>query len=176
MRSVSELIAEGTCYATLIGFWGHQRKCRMDQAASVLSVSASALYVTFYPHLIASPTELPRGTLVLANSCVTSEKLVHAHTRYNLRVLETLVAARILARHFGMDVGPRERITLRQVVGRFGGETEAGRPEPEESNKLRIALEKTIAHIWKLRPANAEANGQEGVSLEAMIEWSGLSE
>jgi hypothetical protein len=31
-------------------------------------------------------------------------------------------------------------------------------------------------HIGKLRPASAESDGQEGVILETMIEWSGLSE
>jgi hypothetical protein len=146
----------------------------MDQAASVISTSSSALYVTFYPHLAASPAVIPRGTLVLANSCVTSEKVVHARTRYNLRVVETLAAARILARHLDVRVGPQERIALREVVGRFGGEPARG--WPEDSGKLHGVLEKTIDHIEKLRPANAETDGQEGVSLETMIEWSGLSE
>jgi galactokinase len=146
----------------------------MDQAASVISTQDSALYVTFYPHLAASPAALPRGTLVLAHSCVTSEKAVHARTRYNLRVVETLAAARILARHVQIDVHPRERITLREVVGRFGGEPKEG--WPEDSNQLRLALERTIEHIDKLRPASAQADGQEGVTLVTMIEWSGLSD
>ena len=146
----------------------------MDQAASVISTSSSALYVTFYPHLAASPAVIPRGTLVLANSCVTSEKVVHARTRYNLRVVETLAAARILARHLDIRVGPQERITLREVVGRFGGEPAGG--WLEDSGKLRTVLEKTIVYIEKLRPENAEIDGQEGVTLETMIEWSGLSE
>ncbi|KAI0248884.1 Galactokinase [Lactifluus subvellereus] len=146
----------------------------MDQAASVISAPSSALYVTFYPHLAASPAVLPRGKLVLANSCVTSEKAVHARTRYNLRVVETLAAARVLARHLDVNVGPRERITLREVVGRFGGEPAGG--WPEDSSQLRTVLERTIDHIWKLRPASAESDGQEGITLETMIEWSGLSE
>lgn len=147
----------------------------MDQAASVISTPDSALYVTFYPHLAASPTALPRGTLVLAHSCVTSEKAVHARTRYNLRVVETLAAARILARRLQIDVHPRDRITLREVVGRFCGEPKEG--WSEDSNQLRLAFESTIENIDKLRPAGStHADGQEGVTLETMIEWSGLSD
>jgi galactokinase len=148
----------------------------MDQAASVISTRDSALYVSFYPHLAALPIALPQGALaVLAHSCVTSEKAVHARTRYNLRVVETLAAARILARHLGIDVHPRDRITLREVVGRFGGEPNEG--WPEDSNQLRVALESAIEHVGKLRPATgAQADGQDGVTLETMIEWSGLSD
>jgi galactokinase len=111
---------------------------------------------------------------VLANSCVTSEKAVHARTRYNLRVVETLAAARIFARHLDVSVGPLERVTLREVVGRFGGEPAGG--WPEDSSQLRTALERTIDHIGKLRPASADSDGQEGITLETMIRWSGLSE
>lgn len=147
----------------------------MDQAASVISAPDSALYVTFYPHLAASPAALPRGSLVLANSCVISEKAVHASTRYNLRVVETLAAARILSRHLGIvDVGPRDRITLREVVGRFGREPAEG--WPQDSDQLRVALEKTMEHVGKLRPASAQLDDKEGVTLETMIEWSGLSD
>ena len=146
----------------------------MDQAASVISTHDSALYVSFYPHLSTLPIALPRGTLVLAHSCVTSEKAVHSRTQYNLRVVETLAAARILARHLEIDVHPRERITLREVVGRFGGEPKEG--WPGDSDQLRVALEKIIEHVGKLRPASAQADGQEGVTLETMIEWSGLSD
>jgi galactokinase len=146
----------------------------MDQAASVISTPDSALYVTFYPHLAVSPTVLPRGTLVLAHSCVTSEKAVHARTRYNLRVVETLAAARILARHLAIDVHPHDRITLREVVGRFGREPKEG--WPEDSNQLRVTLERTIEHVGKLRPESAQTDDQEGVTLETMIEWSGLSD
>jgi hypothetical protein len=37
---------------------------------------------------------------------------------YKLRVVESLAAARILSRHPGIEVCPRGRITLRDVVGR----------------------------------------------------------
>ena len=80
----------------------------MDQAASVMSIPDSALYVTSYPHLAASPAALPLGTLIRANSYITSEKVVYAFTRYNLHD----TAARILSRHPGIDVRPRDRIQL----------------------------------------------------------------
>ena len=56
-----------------------------------------------------------------------SDKAVHASTRYNVRVLETLVAAEVLARKLGVRLnedGRREKITLREVLGRFASEEE----------------------------------------------------
>src|SRR5216684_900934 len=83
------------------------------KAASMMPTPDSTLHVTFHPHLAASPMALPQGTLVLANSCVTSEKAVQASTRYNLHVVE---ATRILSRHLGMNVHSRDRIALHEVV------------------------------------------------------------
>ncbi|KAI0052334.1 galactokinase gal [Auriscalpium vulgare] len=154
----------------------------MDQAASVISTPASALYVTFYPRLAATPVALPgssasstsspRAVFILANSLVTSEKAVHARTRYNLRVVETLAAARILALHLGLSVGPRERLTLRQVVGRLGQEPEEGWAEDDES--LRTTLRLAVKEVERLRPASADQDGQEGVTLEEMVKLSGM--
>ncbi|KAI0058747.1 galactokinase gal [Artomyces pyxidatus] len=148
----------------------------MDQAASVISTPSAALYVTFYPRLAATPVSLPgkSASFVLANSLVTSEKAVHARTRYNLRVVETLVAARVLSLRLGVDVGARERITLRQVVGRVANEPEGGWQEDDRG--LRSALERMVKEVALLRPPTADADGQEGVSLEEMIKWSGLPE
>jgi hypothetical protein len=93
-------------------------------------------------------------------------------TRYNLRVVETLAAARILSRHPGTRPGvrPRDRITLHEVVDRFGGEPTKG--WSQDSAQLRAVLERTIEHIGKLRLANASMDEQEAVT--TMIEWSGL--
>ena len=81
----------------------------MDQAASVTALPSTALYISFYPTFHAEPVPLPirrtarKAVWVCANSLVQSEKVLGAKTRYNLRVVETLVAARVLARVLGLD-------------------------------------------------------------------------
>jgi hypothetical protein len=52
---------------------------------------------------------LPKGaTFVCANSLVVADKVVSSKTQYNLRVVETLVGARVLARlmHLPLDEDP----------------------------------------------------------------------
>jgi galactokinase/N-acetylgalactosamine kinase len=141
----------------------------MDQAASVMSDPASALYISFYPALKASPASLPPGVVfVIANSLVISDKAVTAKTNYNLRVVETLVAARVLARTFGVEVG-QERITLREVVGKYSGETPGNWLSVE---KLATALEDVLE---KLDVLKAREGSRSGVTMEEMVEMSGLA-
>ncbi|EGO24235.1 hypothetical protein SERLADRAFT_361401 [Serpula lacrymans var. lacrymans S7.9] len=151
----------------------------MDQAASVISTANSALYVSFFPRLSAEriplPGSSPIGTqypkssstksavFVCANSLVVSDKVVHARTRYNLRVVETLAAARILAVRLGLSVGPREKITLRHVLARLIGEPELDADKGEISvDELKSGLERMAREL--------------GVTMETMIEWSGMGE
>ncbi|KAK7472515.1 galactokinase [Stygiomarasmius scandens] len=144
----------------------------MDQAASVISIPSSALYISFYPTLEASPTPLPLGAVfVCANSLVVSDKAVTAKRNYNLRVVETLAAARILARHLGVRVGQEEKITLREVVGRLAGEVEEEGEMPLE--KLKEVLQKMDGELEVLKPT---ASDRLGVTMEEMIKMSGLSE
>ncbi|TFY61255.1 hypothetical protein EVG20_g7125 [Dentipellis fragilis] len=145
----------------------------MDQAASVISTPASALYVSFFPKLSASPIPLPsHAVFILANSLVMSEKAVHARTRYNLRVVETLAGARALAHSLGVHVGPKERVTLREVVGRLGGEPEAGWDESEEGiASLRDALGKALAGAEALKSGRPD---EEGLTMDEMVARSGL--
>lgn len=164
----------------------------MDQAASVISTTNSALYVSFFPRLAAQPIPLPgasttltstisttslspRAIFVCANSLVVSDKLVHARTRYNLRVVETLVAARILALKLNVSVGEREKVTLREVLGRVVGE-DVGSEEDMDLGVLREALERMVRVVELLKPKPKPGDNEEGVTLEEMIEWSGLSE
>ncbi|THV05088.1 galactokinase gal [Dendrothele bispora CBS 962.96] len=144
----------------------------MDQAASVISVPSSALYISFFPTLSAVTTPLPPGAVfVCANSLVVSDKAVTAKRNYNLRVVETLTAARILARHLGVRVGKDEKITLREVVGRLAGEVEE---EGEMSlEKLKEALQKIDGELAVLKPS---ASDRLGLTMEEMVEMSGLSE
>jgi len=60
----------------------------MDQAASVISLANSALYIAFFPKLAAETIPLPGSStstkggavFVCANSFVMSDKAVHAKT------------------------------------------------------------------------------------------------
>lgn len=156
----------------------------MDQAASVISLAGSALYISFFPKLSAETIPLPgprpghpsfpSATLVCANSLVVSDKAVHAKYQYNLRVVESLGAARVLAVRLGLKVGPRERITLREVMARYMGELE---DQTEENvDKVREGLEKMVQVVECLRPEGAGDGDQLGVTLETMIEWSVMGE
>lgn len=156
----------------------------LDQSASVIGTSASAIYVSFFPALNAIPVRLPgsgfgegegkRATFVIANSLVTSEKAATARTRYNLRVVETFVGARVLCEKLGLKLkSQKERPTLREVVGRLGGEPEAGWVPGDDDDKLRAALKLAIDKAEVLKPVNASE--QLGVTKETMIEWTGLS-
>jgi galactokinase len=175
----------------------------MDQAASVISTPAAALYISFFPRLHAEPVQLPgAGTgdgdgvqaamkgasFVCMNSLVVSNKAVGAKTQYNLRVVETLVGARVLARQLGvaLDQDPnthaagtkRERITMREVLGRWlgveekkGGEREGGLSEEQ----MKEGLIKLLAtEVEKLKPVGAVEDAEMGVTMEEMIQLSGL--
>lgn len=143
----------------------------MDQAASVVCNAASALYITFFPRLAATPVLLPpHAVFVIANSLVVSDKAVTAKTNYNLRVVETLVGARILAKRLGVAVGTDEKITLREVLGRLGGEGDKGENELTVE-KLVDSLETILKEVEGLKPSN----GETGVTLEEMVELSGMS-
>jgi len=140
----------------------------MDQAASVMSDPSSALYITFYPILTASAVPLPvRAVFVCANSLVVADKALTAKRGYNLRVVETLVAARILANSLGFQIVEKDRITLREVAGKLAGEKDI---EPEELEKNLVALENKLD---VLKP-NKSVDGELGLTMTEMIEKSGL--
>lgn len=133
--------------------------------------ASSALYISFFPTLSATPVALPHGAVfVCANSLVVSDKAASAKFQYNLRVVETLAAARALALRLGVKVGPKEAITLREVLGRHVGEKEG---EEISVEKLEEALVKLSQEVEGLRPTTS-ADGQLGVKLDEMIALTGL--
>ncbi|KIJ51519.1 hypothetical protein M422DRAFT_58977 [Sphaerobolus stellatus SS14] len=148
----------------------------MDQAASVISTVQSALYITFHPRLSAEPIPLPvttpRSVFVCANSLVVADKVVSSKFRYNLRVVETLVAARLLAQHLKVEVGKTEKITLKQVVHRF-----LGVPESEDihSDELKEGLERVLPEVESLRKDTSSDGDDPGLTLEEMVKRTGLS-
>ncbi|KIY43966.1 Galactokinase [Fistulina hepatica ATCC 64428] len=151
----------------------------MDQAASVISYPGSALYITFYPQLEAIPTPLPRGAVfVIANSLVVSDKAVTAKWHYNLRVVETLVGARVLAHKLGLAKtldGPdgRKKFTLRELLGAYAGEV---KDHPLNDAQLKDACERILNHLNLLLPKGHVRGGEEGVTMAEMISMTGLSD
>ncbi|KAK9452542.1 ribosomal protein S5 domain 2-type protein [Dipodascopsis uninucleata] len=73
----------------------------MDQTASVFGIPGHALRISFYPKLRADPVEFvstsPGFSFVVANSLVLADKHVTGPVHYNLRVVETTLAAEIFA-------------------------------------------------------------------------------
>ncbi|KAI9247228.1 galactokinase [Sporodiniella umbellata] len=76
----------------------------MDQSASVLSEKGFALHVEFVPSLKTTLVPLPKHKLsfIIANTLVTADKFVTAPKNYNLRVVETRMAAAFLAKKLGL--------------------------------------------------------------------------
>ncbi|SOV04897.1 related to GAL1 - galactokinase [Ustilago sp. UG-2017a] len=78
----------------------------MDQSASIFSIPHHALYISFYPTLSVQPTRLPPSTpdhtFVIVNTLVVSDKKATGPVNYNLRVVETRMAARALANYLDL--------------------------------------------------------------------------
>jgi hypothetical protein len=155
----------------------------MDQAASVISTPDSALYVTFFPKLHAQPIQLPTtlttppAVFVIANSLVVSDKAVQAKTQYNLRVVETLVGARILAKELNIPVHKSEKIAFREVLSRWwpGLDNEKTGEEADVA-ALKEGLESLLGELHRLKPRREPGNNELGVTLTEMIVLSGLPE
>lgn len=101
----------------------------MDQSVSIFGVPGHAIYVSFVPSLATTPTPLPGGdqapyAFVVSNTLVTSDKKVQGPVQYNLRVVETQMAAAVLAHALGVDADracmPKPyRNTLRAVADAY---------------------------------------------------------
>lgn len=148
----------------------------MDQAASVISNAQSALYITFHPRLSAEPIPLPvttpRPVFVCANSLIVADKVVSSKFCYNLRVVETLVAARVLARRLRVPVAKTEKVTLKQVVDRYLGVKDR---EETDVASLKKGLECIIEEADGLKQGNDADAADTGLTLEEIVELSGLT-
>ncbi|WFC97816.1 galactokinase [Malassezia yamatoensis] len=101
----------------------------MDQAASVFGVPDHALFVSFVPKLSTEPVLLPyckeeAFTFVISNTLKVSDKKVTGPFQYNLRVVETRLAAAVLAVALNVDANiqalkPSYRNTLRAVADAY---------------------------------------------------------
>lgn len=145
----------------------------MDQSASILSSPESALYISFYPSLQVVPTPLPTSSetpaaFVIANSLAASHKAETGKFRYNLRVVETLVGARVLSRVLDINIGKDERLTYRQVLERWY--QNQGKQDGEASLKDEILAILKGGHLEKLKGKELD-----GVTLEEMIQMTGMT-
>jgi len=95
----------------------------MDQAASVFGERGKAVFVRFAPELGATTVEFPADTeFVIANSGVNADKHDTAPENYNLRVVETTIAAEVLARRLELgELKSRDGFggTLQEVVEKY---------------------------------------------------------
>lgn len=101
----------------------------MDQSVSIFGITDHAIYVSFVPSLETTAIQLPdaAGTaerdgfaFVVCNTLVASDKKVNGPVQYNLRVVETRMAAKALEHALGVDADlqhlrPSYRNTLRAV-------------------------------------------------------------
>ncbi|KAG2756799.1 Galactokinase [Suillus brevipes Sb2] len=155
----------------------------MDQSASVIALPGSALYVSFVPSLRAEPIVLPRDAVfVCANSLVVSNKAESAKHQYNLRVAETLAAARLLSHYLNLQVDStdggnvkRRPVTLREVLARKSG---FYRDEQDAQLEDLVQLQKGLVDILGIAMDYLlpKSGDRTDISLDEMIDKSGLDE
>ncbi|KAF8939160.1 galactokinase [Dissophora ornata] len=149
----------------------------MDQACSILSKPKSALFIEFHPVLKVTPVYFPATNppiaFVIANTLVASDKAVTAPVRYNLRVVETRGAARILAIALGIPIPASGKLHLKQVVdAHFAkiGYQSAGKTDAEADIEKLSEMVKIVERVFGTEEIKS------GVSYAKMCELAGLSE
>ncbi len=169
----------------------------MDQSASVLSRAGAGLFINFYPKLEVEAINLPsmkrhvevgtssqmngrhgereeeeRVVMVIANSLATHNLASDAPRHYNLRVVETLIAARLLDHNLHLSPEDSEkRLTLREVVGLYAKEKE-GRMGPDELERALVTMLSQVESVL----GSDERLKREGYTVQEMAERSGLNE
>lgn len=166
----------------------------MDQSASILAQPGASLYVSFAPQLQVESVNLPSVTvdgkeeklvMVIANSLATHDLAGGAKKQYNLRVVETLIGARVLGQALGLfddadnDPANPRRPQLREIVARFGGE-----PSPASKDGLDLdnslttdALESALTSILEKLDSilgSTDAHRAQGHTVEELVTMSGM--
>mmetsp|Transcript_19943 Transcript_19943/g.34313 ORF Transcript_19943/g.34313 Transcript_19943/m.34313 type:complete len:287 (+) Transcript_19943:2-862(+) len=99
----------------------------MDQAISMTAHSGFAKRIDFNPFAVVD-VPLPTGaTIVVANTLVEANKYTSADTCYNRRVVECILAAKLLAKAMGFDWLSVKRLCDLQDSSRSSG---VGLPSP----------------------------------------------
>ncbi|KAG0343334.1 galactokinase [Podila humilis] len=167
----------------------------MDQACSILSKPKSAVFIEFHPVLKVTPVFFPVTTpalaFVITNTLVTSDKAVTAPVRYNLRVVETRGASRILARTLGLTVPESGKMHLKQVldahfekVGLSQTTTTATtttattttESTKQKKTEAEVDIEKLVEMGKIVERVFGTAEIKHGVDYKTMCEMAGLDE
>ncbi|KAK9762308.1 galactokinase [Basidiobolus ranarum] len=143
----------------------------MDQTASVMSHADAATFIEFHPKFHTTPIHFPKTipaiSFVVANTMVTADKVVSAPVCYNLRVVETRVAALLLAKELNLlEEKPQ---TLKEVMDLYFTTNE----EPSHTS----VTERWINRLTKmLELVDQLIVRREGYTLSEMAKAVGLSE
>ncbi|RSH93929.1 galactokinase [Saitozyma podzolica] len=131
----------------------------MDQAASALCLSNTLLHLSFFPSLSPVPLPLPKSVgIVITNSLAPHDLTDTAPEQYNLRVVESLVAARLLLHAWGLSDHPRVK----------------GKVEMWAPGESPVAVyEKALKDLESVLGKGGRA--QKGWTTEEMIAESGMS-
>ncbi|KAI8140906.1 galactokinase [Fennellomyces sp. T-0311] len=135
----------------------------MDQSASVFAEQQYALHVEFVPRLSARPVRLPPTqppmAFVIANTLVTADKFVSGPRNYNLRVVETKMAALFLSKALGLP----STDSLKEVFDSFNKDSSAS-----EVAQFDALLER-VSTIFP-----SDSSSGQGYSLEEVSDMTGL--
>ncbi|KAL1411058.1 galactokinase [Vanrija albida] len=143
----------------------------MDQSASALCLKNSLLHLAFHPNLDPTPLPLPEGlAVVITNSLAPHSLADSAPERYNLRVVEVLVASRLLLHAWGID---DKRIKASGEDGRIWLKEALDLWQKKEGVSDHELFEKALAAL----PDVLGKNGRdiEGWTKDEMIAASGMS-
>ncbi|PVV00370.1 hypothetical protein BB560_005256 [Smittium megazygosporum] len=127
----------------------------MDQTCSVMAKKSSAVFIEFYPSLKTTPVQFPKTdpeiSFVIANTLVVSNKQVTAPVCYNLRVVETRIAALIMAKLLGIDkvstCQNADPLTLKIVMDEYSQSQNLSDEDPVKQWISR--LEKMLSFVEK---------------------------
>jgi galactokinase len=119
----------------------------MDQSISIMAPFGSALFIEFFPKLTASVVQFPKlqvnPIFVVANTLVVADKHTTAPTNYNLRVVETRLAAAVLHKFLTGETTTKI-ITLRNIQDLVGNSSDSN------ERKLELLSDIVDKHLEKL--------------------------
>ncbi|EPQ32073.1 uncharacterized protein PFL1_00271 [Pseudozyma flocculosa PF-1] len=156
----------------------------MDQSASIFSIPNHALFISFYPTLAVQPIQLPPSepdhVFVIANTLVVSDKKVTGPVNYNLRVVETRMAARALAKYLGLSEAKADGCkTLRGVQEAYFAhadiQTEAANSAEVAETLERYGAEAARLKIMELKVEAAFASKREGLTRQEVEAATGYA-
>jgi galactokinase len=114
----------------------------MDQTASIMSQLDQALLIEFFPEFKTTPVKIPvvnpPASFVVANSLTVSDKHVTAPVCYNLRVVETRLAAFLMAKKYDLVAKIGDYPTLKMLMDGYF----------DKLQEITSSLKGSEAEIW----------------------------